>query len=115
VSTEYYTGLPFEKTKERLRRALGDGFVFEYPEKSRYIPECCAFLLCHVESGKAIWCLKEIRELHHLPHAGVMPPIGTLTFESFGRAKPELFLPWIEKTLGIRVMSEIGLPWELDV
>lgn len=113
MSTEYYTGMPFERAVERLRGALGEAFVFE-TVKSRYIPECQAFLLRHVEIGHVLWCLKEIREVH-LSHSHVLPPIGTLTLERFSGNKPQLFLPWVEKTLGLRVMSEIGLPWELDV
>lgn len=114
MSTEYYTGMGFEKAKARLEAANTGEFAFEVPVKSRYVPECQAFILRHVESGSVLWCLKETRELHHLPHAGVLPPIGTLMMEALMRSKPQLFIPWIEKTLGLRVMSGIGLPWEMD-
>ncbi len=116
MTTEYYTGMGFEKAKALLDAALANEFTFVVPEKARYIPDCQAFLVQHVESGAAIWCLKEIREIHvGLKYAGVLPPIGTLTLEKFAGTKARLFIPWIEKTLGLRVMSELGLPWELDL
>jgi hypothetical protein len=114
VSTEYYTGLPFEGAKELLRSKLSGVFEFRDPGRSRYIPECCAFLLWHIDSGQALWGLKETRESKPSMYDGVRPPKDTLIFEAFGRTNPHLFLPWIEKTLGIRVISELGLLWELD-
>lgn len=112
MSTEYYTGVGFEKAVDLLKAANAGEFAFEVPVDSRYLSDCRAFLLRHVESGKAIWGLREIRDQ---PQATVLPPLGTLTFEAFLGNQPQLFLPWVEKTLRVRVMSEVGLPWERDV
>lgn len=114
MSTEYYTGVPFERAVGRLRANLGT-FDIRPPLKSRYLPECDAFLIRH-ENGQTIWGLKEIREIHDgsLLIKSVLPPIGTLTLEAFGSVRAGLFIPWIERVLKVSVMSGVGLPWELD-
>lgn len=115
MSTEYYTGVVFERAKAKLLAACGDQFAFEVPEKRHYLPECQEFKILHLKSGGHLWCLREVRDFSDNPvHSSVTPPVGTLTLERFGGNKVWRFIPWIERTLGVRVMSEVGLPWELD-
>lgn len=119
MSTEYYTGVGFITAKAKLLATCGNRFAFEAPERPRYNPEGQEFLIRHLESKGYILCISEYRDPRDydkfLPAIStVLPPVGTLTFERFGGNRVYRFVPWIEKTLGVRVMSEIGLPWELD-
>lgn len=114
MSVEYYTGIAFDKAKEHLMAANTGVFSFDDPMRSRYVPECRAFLLRHIDSGNALWCLNEVRTGLWLGGT-VLPPIGTLTLERMLGNNPRHFMPWIEKTLGVRIMNEVGLPWELDL
>jgi len=116
VSTEYYTGVGYDKAKAKLIAANTGEFSFEVSEQRRFSLEGREFLLRHVKSGGALWGYSEIRDPKKRPilMTGVLPPLGTLVFERFGGNRVWRYLPWVEKVLGVLVMSEVGLPWQLD-
>ncbi len=117
MSIEYYTGVEFEKAKAKLQAAAKNRYTFETPLVPHYVPECREFMILHLESHCGIWCLREARSAKRFASTKglVVPPLGTLTFVRFVGNSPVYFMPWVEKTLGIRVMSEIGFPWEQDL
>ncbi len=116
MSTEYYTGVDFDTAKAKLINANTGEFAFETPPERRFSLEGREFLLRHVPSGGCLWGYAEIRDPKKNPllMPCVLPPLGTLVFERFGGNRVWRYFPWIEKTLGVPIMSEVGLSWELD-
>jgi len=110
MSFEYYTvpAVPFEEAAGKLKANLGGYEVADIP--SRYVAECEAFFVRNPESSAGIWVLKERRP----PREMRTTELGSVLFEVMlsSQRRIDEFLPWIEKTLGVSVYDELGMPWK---
>lgn len=102
MSTEYYTGVPFDEAKAKLLANLGER-VFEERGEGKYVAACRAFTVS--VPGCTLWFTCEHRE--H-PCARV----GTMGMERFGGNDVRLLMPWIVETLGVSPVSDLGIDWE---
>jgi hypothetical protein len=110
MSFEYYTvpAVPFEEAAAKLKANLGSYEVADIP--SRYVADCAAFFVRDPGSGFGIWVLKERRQ----PRGMRTTELGSVLFEMMlsSQRRVDEFLPWVEKTLGVVVYDELGMPWK---
>lgn len=106
MSCEYYARppVPFDEAMTNLLANLGGMEVIPCP--SRYVPECEA--VAFSTGSASFWARKETRA----PHPGSGSP-GCLVIEVLGRSLGLVgeFMPWVESTLGVKVVDELGLDW----